>query len=189
MPEKQKHVLYITLQHRAEQPGFHWAILLARALKLESSDINLRESYLFHVTNTTGPEHPATRAGGLTDWRYETKAVNSLRSGNMIGRVLVAKLPSSTPIQNYAEYIDGIVKQVPVVQNDTNWTCRVWVENALAALRQKEGAFAVIPSITNGGDVEASIKAFGIEAMETIRNGKGDIKHASDLPHKDMRVR
>ena len=45
----------------------------------------------------------------------------------------------------------------------------------------------VIP-ITNGGAVEKSILEFGDEAMDKIRNLKRNIKHAQDLPHKDMRV-
>jgi len=45
-------------------------------------------------------------------------------------------------------------------------------------------SYAVIPEVTNGGAVE-----FGNEAMDKIRNSrKLNIKHAKDLPHKDMRV-
>jgi hypothetical protein len=71
--------------------------------------------------NTVGPEHPPIGSTGLAEWRYETKPVNSLRSGIMVGRVLVAKLPSSRPIEEFATYIDGIVKQVPIVQNNAHW--------------------------------------------------------------------
>lgn len=189
MVEKNKHCLYITLQHRGMLPGYHWALLLAPTLKTESADITVKDSYLFQATNTINPDHPQKPGSTVAAWRYEDKPVNSLRSGNLIARILLAKLSSTVPITALAESIDMVVKSVRVVDDDPNWTCRIWVEEALGALRALGGQYAVIPEVTNGGAVENGILAFGDEAMDKIKKSGKNIKHAKDLPHKDMRVR
>jgi hypothetical protein len=63
------------------------------------------------------------------------------------------------------------------------------VEEALDALRALGDQYAVIPEVSNGGAVENRILKFGNEAMDKIRNSRKNIKHAKDLPRKDMRVR
>jgi len=189
MVEKNKHCLYITLQHRGELPGYHWALLLAPTLKTESADIGVRDSHLFHATNAVNPDHPQKPGSTVAAWRYEDKPANSLRSGNMIARILVAKFSSTVPVTDRAKSIDMVVKSVRVVDDDANWTCRIWVEEALDALRALGDEYAVIPEVTNGGAAENRILEFGNEAMDKIRNSRKNIKHAKDLPHKDMRVR
>ncbi|KAG1775852.1 hypothetical protein EV702DRAFT_949078, partial [Suillus placidus] len=83
--------------------------------------------------------------------RYEHKAANGLREGTVIGRVLIAKLPAYEPLVMQAERIHGILVQVPLVQNDGQCDCLVWLIEALAALRAKGGDFSTIPEVTNGG--------------------------------------
>lgn len=100
----------------------------------------------------------------------------------------MAKQSSTVPVPDLAKRIDMVVKAVRVVQDDPNWTCRIWVEEALDALRALGDQFAVIPEVTNGGAVENRILEFGKEAMEKIRNSTKNLLHARDLPHKDMRV-
>lgn len=88
-----------------------------------------------------------------------------------------------------ARSIDTVVKSVRVVNDDANWTCRIWVEEALDALRALGDRYAVIPEVTHGGAVENRIRMFGDEAMNKIRNSRRNVRHAKDLPHIDMRVR
>lgn len=92
MSEKDKNRLYITLQYRSGKPRFHWALLLAP--KSESTDVQIKDSHLFHVTNSIQPGIKFG-ANGKPEWRYEDEPVNSMARSKLIGRVLVAKLPTN----------------------------------------------------------------------------------------------
>lgn len=83
MTPSNKRRLYVTFQHRSGLPGFHWAIMIAP--KVESSDANERDNYLFHATNAIAPGLPS-------GWRFEHKPDNSMRSGTRNERAMVAKL-------------------------------------------------------------------------------------------------
>jgi hypothetical protein len=184
VPGKNKRRLYIILQHRMELPGFHWAIMLAP--KNDSIDMQTKDCHVFHVTNTFQPG--TSDHDGPPDWRYEEKPDHSMRSGTLVARILVAKLPADTPVETQVALISEIVRRVEIIQHDRNWTCRVWVESALAALRDTGGYFSTIPEIKVGSQAEDAIKAFGEQAKVTIREGNGLIKRASDLPQNDMRT-
>jgi hypothetical protein len=61
---------------------------------------------------------------------------------------------------------------------------------ALTALRVKGSDFSTIPEVTNGGQTEGEIKAFGDVAKDSILKGLCPLPVcASNLPHIDMRVR
>jgi hypothetical protein len=186
MPGKNKHCLYLTLQHRGGKPGYHWALLLAPTLKKESSNTAVKDCYLFHVTNSIGQGHLQNETGNA-DWRYEDKPVNTMRSHTIISRIILAKISANTPLASVAEYIRSIVETIHIVQRDPNWTCRIWVEQALWALRAAGGEFSVIPVVTAGGEVEREIIEFGDGAMAKLASGKWNIQHPRDLPHGDMR--
>ncbi|KAJ3507054.1 hypothetical protein NLJ89_g6519 [Agrocybe chaxingu] len=204
MQERKKTRLYITLQHRGDKPGFHWALLLAP--KSESANINTTHEYRFHALNTA-QEGAVIGANGQYEWRFEHQAFNCLSTGNLIGRILVAKLSSSRGnrrgeggkrhgdcselLSSQADRVRDIVETVPLVQNDDKWTCRAWVEQALAALRSAgglDGEFATIPDVQVGGEVERDIFAFGERAVEEIKTRKTAITKVADLPHGDMRI-
>jgi hypothetical protein len=182
MHKKNKNRLYITLQYR-QGPGFHWALMLT-----PKSENPGRDSRLFHAINTIQPGHPVGPSG-KPDWRYETRHVNSLRSHSQIARILVAKLLPSTPLDAWAVRIHEIADAVPIVQEDPKWTCRVWVESVLEALRAEAGPFCTIPQVVNGGQVEDRIKAFGEKAKADVLSGTVSIATASDLPLLDLRER
>ncbi|KAF8523625.1 hypothetical protein JB92DRAFT_1546138 [Gautieria morchelliformis] len=140
MVEKNKHRLYITLQHRGDRPGYHWALLLAPTIKNESSDTEVRDCHLFHATNSITPDHPQKPGGNAAAWRFEDKPVNSRRSRNLIVRIIVAKFSPTVPLADLAKSIRMVVQHVPLIDDDPNWTCRVWVEEALDALRALGGS-------------------------------------------------
>ncbi|CAA7266306.1 unnamed protein product [Cyclocybe aegerita] len=191
MPETEKFRLYITLQHRNELPGYHWALLLAP--KYETNDPqDPPDSWLFHATNSIqvpqGGMSALQAAYGPAPWRKETRAVSSIKSGNMIGRVLIAKLSSSTPLLVHTQYIDEVVSAVPIVQNNPRWTCAVWALQALQLLRDHGGFFSTIPDPSGEGFYRA-IYDFGDTALNAIQNRTKPIKRATDFPCVDMRVR
>ena len=72
----------------------------------------------------------------------------------MVARFLVAKFSSTVPVTDLAKSIDMVVRSVRVVDDDANWTCRIWVEGAFNALRALGDEYAVIPEVTNAGAVE-----------------------------------
>ncbi|KDQ20170.1 hypothetical protein BOTBODRAFT_27577 [Botryobasidium botryosum FD-172 SS1] len=186
MLRKNQDRLYITLQHRMARPGFHWALMLSP--KSESSDTTVEDSHIFHVLNTIQAGVPVGPSGH-PDWRFEDKPTNSLSSGRLVARILVAKMPSSVPLETRAKDIAAIVRTVPLVQGNPEWRCRVWAQEALVALRSAGGDFATVPQVTSGGQIESDIMAFGDKSKEAIMKGKGLISHASELPCLDMRVR
>lgn len=130
------------------------------------------------------------------DWRYEDGPFNSLRGGRLIARILtanlMAKLPTNAPMAVQVARIRSLVspERVPLVQNDKGWTCRVWVENALEALRAAGGEFSTIPEVTNGGELEGEIKAFAERSKRELTDPKGTrtIRLASDIPVLDIRA-
>ncbi|KAG2340754.1 hypothetical protein BDR05DRAFT_966633 [Suillus weaverae] len=157
--------------------------------KQETRNASVHDCHIYHTVNTI-QSGVKFNLNGMPEWRYEHKAVNGLREGTVIGRVLIAKLLAHEPLVTQAEHIHGILVQVPLVQNDGQWSCLVWLIEALAALRAKGGDFSTIPEVTNGGQKVGEIKAFGDVAKESILKGSGPLPGcASDLPHIDMRVR
>ncbi|KAG0699559.1 hypothetical protein DFH29DRAFT_42465 [Suillus ampliporus] len=184
---RKKHRLYIALHHRNSKPGFHFALMLSP--KKETRTTSIHDCHIYHTINTI-QSGVKFNLNGMPEWRYEHKAVNGLREGTVIGRVLIAKLPAHEPLVTQAERIHEILVQVPLVQNDAQWTCQVWMIEALAALRVKGGDFSTIPEVTNGGQMEDDIKTFGDMAKDSVFKGQGPPPScASDLPHIDMRVR
>ncbi|KAG1832061.1 hypothetical protein EV424DRAFT_1369498 [Suillus variegatus] len=186
MPRK-KHRLYIALHHRNSKPGFHFALMLSP--KQETRNTSIHDCHIYHTVNTI-QSGVKFNLNGMPEWRYEHKAINGLREGMVIGRVLVAKLPVHKPLVTQAERINDILAQVPLVQNDAQWNCLVWLIEALAALRAKGGDFSTIPEVTVGGQAEGKIKAFGDMAKDSVLKRPGSLLDcASDLLHIDMRVR
>ncbi|KIK33248.1 hypothetical protein CY34DRAFT_720558 [Suillus luteus UH-Slu-Lm8-n1] len=185
MPRK-KHRLYIALHHRNSRPGFHFALMLSP--KQETRNTSVHDCHIYHTVNSIQSD-VKFNLNGMPEWRYEHKVVNGLRDGTVIGRVLIAKLPAHEPLVTQAERIHDILAQVPLVQNDAQWDCRVWLIEALAAVRATGCDFSTIPEVTNGGQTEGEIKAFGDVVKDTVLKQSGPLPVcAKDLPHIDMRV-
>lgn len=83
------------------------------------------------------------------------------------------------------EEIKAIIKRVPIIQNDQNWNCVVWVEEALIALHAKGGDFCTIPQVGKGSEAERKIEKFAEEAKRDTK----PIKRASDFQLLDMHVK
>lgn len=86
------------------------------------------------------------------------------------------------------ELIKGVLESIPLVQDDLNWTCRVWLQQALRVLREQGGDFATIPHIGIGGQVKNAVLSSGNEAMEILKGRKGIIRQPGDFPQRDMRL-
>ncbi|KAG1855247.1 hypothetical protein F4604DRAFT_1590799, partial [Suillus subluteus] len=88
--------------------------------------------HIYHVINTI-QSGVKINLNGMSEWRYERKAINGLREGTITGRVLIAKLPRHELLATHTERIHGFLAQVPLVQNDAQWDCRAWMTHVLAA--------------------------------------------------------
>ncbi|KAJ7495350.1 hypothetical protein FB451DRAFT_1550804 [Mycena latifolia] len=113
-------------------------------------------------------------------WRYRCDHVDPLLDLKLVARVLIAKLPASTPFEEWAATIDRTCRAVPLVQGDPRWTCRIWTFQALAALHALGGAFATIPDVHDESMEEGEIVAFAQIAKAKLLGGQ--------IPLGDMRA-
>ncbi|KAJ6567993.1 hypothetical protein DFH09DRAFT_983349 [Mycena vulgaris] len=171
-----KHRLYISLLYRQNQDNFHWAITLAP----KNERTNTKDSLRYDAANTI---NAAWNGIMPVPWRYRCDPVDPLLDMKLVGRVLIAKLPSKTSFEDWAVTIDQICRAVPLVQNNPAWTCRIWAMQALGALGGLGGAFATIPNVQDGNTEESEIVAFAQIAKARLLAGQiklGDI-HAIGL--------
>lgn len=156
-------------------------------------DLQSTPCHRFHITNSAQKDAKLLDNGKFA-WRFEDEPFNCLAPGNVVARILVAKLLSSEntrPEDSWAgqvALIKDVLESIPLIQDDLNWTCRVWLQQALRALREQGGDFAKIPHIDVRGQVEDAVLSFGNEGMEIIKRRKGIIRQPGDLPERDMRV-
>ncbi|KAJ7171484.1 hypothetical protein C8R46DRAFT_895058, partial [Mycena filopes] len=123
-----KHRLYISLLYRQNAENFHWALTLSPPTERK----NCKDSVRYDAANTITA---AWDGVSPVPWRYRYDPVDPLLDLKLVARVLVAKLPSNTPFEDWATNIHDTCRAVPLVQGDPNWTCRIWAFQALAALR------------------------------------------------------
>ncbi|KAJ7836271.1 hypothetical protein B0H14DRAFT_1125788 [Mycena olivaceomarginata] len=179
---KGKHRLYISLLYRQNADNFHWAITLGPKYERK----NTKDSVRYDAANTI------TQAwnGALpVPWRYRYDPVEPLLDAKLVARILIAKLPSKTPFEDWATSIHDTCRAVPLVQGNPAWTCRTWAMEALSALRALGGAFSTIPDVQDGNMEEGEIVAFAQIAKARLLKEEipvGDI-HAIAL--FDMRRR
>lgn len=96
---------------------YPWAFLIGPKRETATEVPGVR----YHVTN---PAH--------VGWQYEKANLTNVRmTNNLLARIAIAKIED-------VERLDAILKNVPVVQNDSNWRCRTWIASALAEI-EKDG--------------------------------------------------
>lgn len=110
MFNKDKDRLYLTLNHRFDQPGqlfffrfhcqliatlkwikgFHWSFLFAPkdAAKGTDGETSGNDGYRWHATNEEANK-------GAGEWRFATNRVNQYKSISLCGRIILLKVNSS----------------------------------------------------------------------------------------------
>lgn len=112
--------LYVTLfAHGASTTTYHWALTLSPKIEDEESHT---ESTRYHVKNEVNTH-------GAVIWKYEKKFIGSTRTLQVLARILVDKIEPRD-----VQKLGAVFENVPLVQDDPNWTCRIWVRDALNAL-------------------------------------------------------
>ncbi len=137
-----KYRLFVTLFDRKTTPSsFHFSLLLS------PKDTRNNHSIAFHVTNTMNLDNRTQESSGKVPWRYRKYTVEPHTSSSLVGKILVAKLPSSETqdLQYWEKIIHAILSSVPVPNSD-NLNCRTWVLTALLKLSDQGGDhFTEIP--------------------------------------------
>ena len=131
-----KYRLFVTLFDRKTTPSsFHFPLLLS------PKDPKNNHSIAFHVTNTIDLDN--SHQEGSSDrapWRYHKYTVNPRTSSTLVGKILVAKLPSSETedLQHWEKIIHTVLNSVSVPNSD-NLNCRTWALTALQQLSDQGG--------------------------------------------------
>ena len=153
--------LYVALYARGVETSprtYYWALF--RCPKAKASDHTSGVRY--HVKNSIRPGYD-----GLL-WYFEQKELGDFVSGLLLVRVLVAKIEKP-------DLLDDCVRRVPIVQDDKNWTCRIWVRDALASL-DTEGVLGT--KVTDWMKIEEQTKHYAEEkhAVDRWRDPKWDAR-------------
>jgi len=185
-PHKDRFRLYIIFKNRHGLPGFHWGLLLSPK---HSRIWNVVDSHLFHATNVRSSSNPT----GL--WQFISIPVSARMNGEIMAKALVAKITpdGKRSLHKHADRITAVLRSgVPVIQGDPNWTCRVWVEQALEVLKRELGTdYALIPSVEPRGVIERDLLEFATCSQKKLDSdlatGRFNI-HNAEPSMKDYRI-
>ena len=115
--------LYVALYFRSSLSTFHWSLLLVEKNGV-GEDV---ASHRYHVT-TLDDSNKLTEV-----WKYDKDAyANLYRSRTIVSLVRIGKVGKDQE----AVIGDLVEKDVPIVQGDLSWTCRVWVLEAVKVLQR-----------------------------------------------------
>lgn len=134
MSRSNKDRLWVTLYHRKEQPGYHWAILLTPKHENEDTAAEAYDLDNSALENLDGLGNIPPQ-GNM--WTYRRRRILPIKCRTLIAWIRIAKVP-----QGSADYIDKVLCKVNIRREDT---CRTWILRAMKALR---GSFHEIPSDT-----------------------------------------
>ncbi|KAI9764727.1 MAG: hypothetical protein M1840_008119 [Geoglossum simile] len=151
--------LYIALYARSSPSTYHWAFLV-------SQKGNDKAAVRYHAVNKA-----EVYDGGIKPkWIFEKRELDDLMTQMLLVRVLVAKIQNSSALE-------GSLRSVPIVQDDTSWTCRIWVRDALQKLAD-DGVLG-----TNAGTAWARIEKECYDYVTRKKaEGRFDVIKASEPP-------
>ncbi|KAL1960641.1 hypothetical protein VTO42DRAFT_7220 [Malbranchea cinnamomea] len=158
--------LYVALYARggAEPDTYHWALVTGPKTETASS-----RGHRFHV------RHRAYEGGNR--WEYEELEIPTAPTRMILVRLAVAKVV-------HEEQMAKILRAVPVVQNNPNWTCRIWVKEALAALVANGHVLGT--AVTDWTTIENTAKQYARQKKDQHRfDGKAEWD-TSKVPTFDM---
>jgi len=174
MPIKDKDRLYLTLNHRYDKPGYHWAILLAPK-DVSGSTSEDKDSTRWDVTNEDKQAN---------SWSFREVPVNQYLSMSLCARILLAKFDRKERESTLVS-VGEVLESVEIKQSDPTFTCRVWALSAAQALEDNGLIKLNVPLVA----LEASVTAFGDKCIRDIQSHKVDIAKTgpSAIPVLDLR--
>lgn len=170
-----KGLVYVALYFRNSQvppDSYHWAILV----EFKSSLSKTSEIQQYHVKNTVQP--------GVSGrpWVFEeSKLKDSSTRFRLLTRVLVGR------VKNLGK-ASACIRNVPLVQGDLNWTCRVWVKEALAKL-DADAIFEPQRRIRDWDAIETECRRYVAEKKAAgwwSTSNPGVASNLNDIPTYDM---
>ena len=144
MAPSNKPRLHVALYARGgeEQDTYHWALVSGPKTETDTS-----QGKRYHVRQRQYAENGELRSR----WEYEELEIPTSPTRMILVRVMVAKVIKW-------ERMLQILRAVPTVQNDPNWTCRIWVRDALANLAGGVGVLGT--SATDWTTIENTAKRY-----------------------------
>ncbi|PGH34185.1 hypothetical protein GX50_02959 [[Emmonsia] crescens] len=131
--------LYVALylrSGRAPPDSYHWALLVGP--KKEDSPLDAMQ---YHVKNTIQPGVDGQ------PWMFEESRLDeSSTRFRLLVRVLIAKI--ADPVK-----LPSSLRNVALIQNTPDWTCRVWVMEALSQL-ELDGVLSPGRQISGWSEIE-----------------------------------
>ena len=99
---------------------YHWAIIVGPKEEVEGG-----RAYRYHARQRVDPARP-----GRIIWVpvYESLEIPLVQTTMLLGRIMIAKVTCNSA------QLHSTLAAVPIVQDDSSWTCRIWVKDAIAAL-------------------------------------------------------
>lgn len=114
--------LYIGLYARFSSDTYHWALLVTPKKAKRTPN----EAVRYHAINRPLDQDGVTK----NTWFFEKRELVSIRTQLLLVLVLVAKIEGSR------DDLEASLRRTPVIQDDPDWNCLVWVRNAFAQLTQ-----------------------------------------------------
>jgi len=143
MTPSNKPRLYVALYARGGEPDtYHWALISGPKVEHEGS-VGKR----YHARQRDHMENGQLRSR----WEYEELEIGTAPTQMILVRVLIAKVIN-------VERLGEILRTVPLVQDDKDWTCRIWVRDAIARLAAEKGVLG--RSVTDWATVENTAKQY-----------------------------
>ncbi|KDR71593.1 hypothetical protein GALMADRAFT_213876 [Galerina marginata CBS 339.88] len=165
--------LYLTLNHRYNLPGFHWAFVLAGKDEGSGKSPEKKETR-WHVVN------PNSTATHRAHWKFEQDKVNQYNSASLCARIVLRKIDPARR-QKVISYLKHVLEtQVRIWQGDANFSCVSWALEAVAVLQRLKIIQLTVPL----GDFENIVTRFGDESLNRIATGRLNIAQlgASAIP-------
>lgn len=159
--------IYVALYARGGQDPntYHWAIIIGPKNEVEGG-----QGGRYHVKHD--PLQP-----GESFWKYEDLPIPLTQTASLLARVTIGKVTDKSRLER-------VLKNVPLVQGDPAWTCRVWVRDAIAALVADGKCLGT--SVTDWTTVEQACNNYVGEKRAARRyDGSGSWK-AGTVPTYDL---
>lgn len=176
--------LYLTLDHRFELPGYHWALVLSTkdSPDLDEDTSHAPDSYRWHLTNV--PSTPRKADTRLVPWYKEQGEISMFASISLIARFTLAQFKASkhaATIRRINEVVDNVV----IVQDDPNFRCRTWLKLVVEGLMRAE---IIKLNLVDADLLESRAINEADNVMKGIAAGEIVIDRKSAIPTFDMRL-
>ena len=169
MSPSNKDRVYIVLYARGGQDPntYHWAIIVGPKNEVEGG-----QGMRYHVRQRMNPSSP-----GQHVWQYEALDIPLRQTSMLLARIMIGKVVDGSRLAR-------VLEQVPLVQKEPRWTCRIWVPDAIAALEADGKCLGT--RITEWQKVEQKSNAYVARKREQRRYDGSGTWEPGTVPTYDL---